>query len=135
MVRIRRQAGHLSPMETQLLVVSRHRERSPDPEFHGYWAAGDLPGRPARGPVYKALVRLQRLGLVSTRWEEPDVALAARRPRRLLYRITDAGRLASYPAQMGARALGRRPPGPFTPGRMPPARPVSPPQGGSAARR
>jgi hypothetical protein len=124
-VRIRRQAGRLSPLEAELLAVAYRAERRGEPEFHGYRAAREVPGRPARQSVYVALDRLARFGLLTRRWEEPDRALDRRAPRRLLYRITDAGRMGALPAALGTRVMGRRPPGPFTHGRLPP--PAKPP--------
>jgi predicted transcriptional regulator len=48
-------------------------------EFYGLEIADDL-GVP-EGSVYKSLARLVDLGLIDRRWEPPDVAAAAGRPR------------------------------------------------------
>jgi hypothetical protein len=122
-MRVRRQAGHLSWLEIELLVVAYRTERKGQPDFHGYRAAQLVPGAPSRQSVYEALDRLATFGLVSRRWEDAHVHVEHRRPRRLLYRITDAGRLAALPAMLGARVTGRRPPGPLTHGRLPPPAP------------
>jgi hypothetical protein len=122
-VRIRRQAGRLSWLETELLVVAYRAQRNGHPDFHGYRAAQLVPGAPSRQSVYEALNRLAAFGFVTRRWEDADVHLERRRPRRLLYRITDAGRMAALPAVLGARVMGRRPPGPLTHGRLPPPAP------------
>ena len=49
--------------------------------------------------VYRALRRLEKLGCVRSRWEEPDVAVEAGRPRRRYYVVTDEGRSALRTAQ------------------------------------
>ena len=46
-----------------------------------------LPG----GTVYAALRRFEDEGLVTSRWEESEAALAEGRPRRRHYRLTPAG--------------------------------------------
>jgi DNA-binding PadR family transcriptional regulator len=53
----------------------------------------------AHGTLYKALGRLEELGLLASRWE--DVPAIAGRPRRRLYELTGEG------AEVGELALGR----------------------------
>lgn len=43
------------------------------------------------GTVYRALGRLEELGMVQSRWEEPELAIESKRPRRRYYTITEAG--------------------------------------------
>ena len=64
--------------------------------------ARDSKSLTAHGTLYKALGRLEGLGLLESHWEDPDIALTAGRPRRRLYRLTDAGakRLAAERAAM-----------------------------------
>ena len=45
----------------------------------------------ASGAVYPALWRLERAGLVESRWESERIAAAADRPPRRYYRLTRAG--------------------------------------------
>lgn len=45
----------------------------------------------ASGTVYPLLERLERYGLLTSRWESDDVA--RRGPRRRLYRLTGEGRI------------------------------------------
>lgn len=45
----------------------------------------------ASGTVYRALGRLEELGLVASEWEEAATALAERRPRRRYYVLTTEG--------------------------------------------
>ncbi|HEY7270141.1 MAG TPA: PadR family transcriptional regulator, partial [Dehalococcoidia bacterium] len=69
-------------------------------EFHGYDLAKQLRESErarslvAHGTLYKALDRLRRAGLIESRWEEPEPAHAEGRPRRRLYRLTQAGSAA-----------------------------------------
>ena len=61
----------------------------------------------AHGTLYKALGRLAAGGLLESRWEEPDVALAEGRPRRRLYRISGVGQHA-LAAAIGETGVRRR---------------------------
>lgn len=60
----------------------------------GHGAA--LLGRPrgdlrSSGVIYNALRDLESCGAVESEWEDPATALAARRPRRRYYRLTEDG--------------------------------------------
>jgi len=59
----------------------------------------------AYGTLYKALDRLERAGCLSSRWEDPDHAAEAARPRRRLYRLTALGQAALADA-IAARDAG-----------------------------
>jgi DNA-binding PadR family transcriptional regulator len=48
----------------------------------------------AHGTLYRALARLEIRGLLATRWEDPRIAAAERRPRRRMYRVTAEGERA-----------------------------------------
>jgi DNA-binding PadR family transcriptional regulator len=48
----------------------------------------DLPS----GTVYPALRRLEKAGLLKSRWEDPAAAQADGRPRRRIYELTAEGR-------------------------------------------
>ncbi|MCK2217373.1 PadR family transcriptional regulator [Actinomadura sp. ATCC 31491] len=50
----------------------------------------ELAGLPG-GTVYPILARLERLGWVESRWEDPSAHERAGRPRRRYYRITPDG--------------------------------------------
>jgi PadR family transcriptional regulator, regulatory protein PadR len=80
-------------------------------DVHGFAIARELRaahggGLTAHGTLYKALARLAAQGLLVHRWEAPEPAVAEGRPRRRLYRITDAGETALAAAEDAAR---RRP--------------------------
>lgn len=106
----RRRAGVLLPLEEAILEHGLLRVRRGDPEFHGFALAealgeGSLNGRLlGHGTLYKALGRLERGGLLESRWEEIDPT-AVGRPARRLYRVT--GGAAGALAQSRARVTGQ----------------------------
>lgn len=51
----------------------------------------EMTGLPS-GTVYPALRRLERDGLIASRWEQQSIADAEQRPPRKYYRVTRAGR-------------------------------------------
>lgn len=59
------------------------------------------------GTVYRALGRLEELGLVTSDWEDAAVALAEKRPRRRYYVITPDGSAELVRAEASLRALAR----------------------------
>jgi DNA-binding PadR family transcriptional regulator len=60
------------------------------------------------GTVYRALARLEGLGLVASEWEEAAAALEEKRPRRRYYVVTAAGRRQLAAAQARLAELARR---------------------------
>jgi DNA-binding PadR family transcriptional regulator len=66
-------------------------------DFHGFSVAKmiqkthDKRRLVAHGTLYKALIRLERAGLLTSEWEDADIAVDEGRPRRRLYRVTDLG--------------------------------------------
>jgi PadR family transcriptional regulator, regulatory protein PadR len=93
---MRRKKGELLPLELQILAVAAAARD----EFHGFGIARELGSHDdsarliGHGTLYKALDRLREQGFLTSRWEDPEVAEREGRPRRRLYRITDAGRVA-----------------------------------------
>lgn len=51
------------------------------------------------GTAYPALRRLERAGLLRSRWEDADVARAEGRPRRRTYQLTGEGKRALEEAE------------------------------------
>ena len=96
----RRKPGALLPLEVEILEVAAARSLDGEPTFHGFGLAqamgesrsGKLIGH---GTLYKALGRLEEMGLLDSRWEDdpPDG-----RPRRRLYELTAAGARAAATA-------------------------------------
>lgn len=66
------------------------------------------------GSVYRALSRLEELGLASSKWESATVAVKEKRPRRRYYQITKAGNAElanvreSLATLVGRLELGKR---------------------------
>lgn len=97
---MRRKANTLVRLEIDILMAATEFIRSGDGEFYGYAMAralADEAGAKAltgHGTLYRALERLERLGLLSSRWEDPAVAASEQRPLRRLYLITAEGEQA-----------------------------------------
>jgi PadR family transcriptional regulator PadR len=103
---MRRREGALIPLEAAVLAAGLDLRSAGQPEFHGFSLAkairdGDRArGLTAHGTLYKALDRMERAGLLESRWEDPDVAAEGGRPRRRLYRVTSTGERALEDAQI-----------------------------------
>ena len=91
----RRKPGTLLPLEAEILGVALSEQRSGQAAFHGFGLARTMRERSGsraltgHGTLYKALGRLEELGLLASRWE--DAAAAEGRPRRRLYELTGEG--------------------------------------------
>jgi PadR family transcriptional regulator PadR len=98
---VRRRRGALVPLERAVLEAGLRLRARGAAEFYGYALARELrqaPGAPqpgGYGTLYKALGRLERVGLLRRRWEAPEPAERERRPRRRLYAVTLAGAAAA----------------------------------------
>lgn len=94
---MRRKPGTLLPLEVTILETAIDLRRCGQEEFHGFAAAKKIAEHTearsltAHGTLYKALERMQRAGLLESRWEDPNVAAAEGRPRRRLYHVTGLG--------------------------------------------
>jgi len=76
-----------------------------------WWGSKIAPiARLKSGTLYPALMRMERLGWLSGRWEEIDPASAGR-PRRRLYRLTGKGEAAAQEI-LAPEVLRQRPPTP-----------------------
>jgi hypothetical protein len=111
---VRRKPGTLLPLEISILEAAIDLRRGGDDEFHGFAVAKEIRDREgartltAHGTLYKALERMQRMGLLESRWEDPDAAAAEGRPRRRLYRVTGLAEQAQ--AVSAAVRRGQTPP-------------------------
>ena len=100
-------------MEEAVLDLALHRQRDGSPEFHGFAVAAELDegdGRrlTATGTLYKVLDRLEREGLLRSRWESPE-ELTESRPRRRLYSATDEAAAALQRSRDLQRRVQTRP--------------------------
>ena len=96
----RRKPGTLLSIEVDVLDAGLTLRRGGTDRFHGFQLASTIAeGGVARrltshGTLYKALGRLEDMGLLTSEWEDPDVAVAEGRPRRRLYEVTGEGERA-----------------------------------------
>ena len=114
---MRRKAGSLVPLEAAICVGGAHLLRRGIREFHGYEIAkhlGDEADRrllTAYGTLYRALGRLEKMGLLESRWEDPEIPARENRPGRRLYTLTAAGEAAAKEAsRAAAQTVPRRAP-------------------------
>jgi PadR family transcriptional regulator, regulatory protein PadR len=111
----RRRPGTLLPLETEILEVALSMRRAGEAAVHGFGLAQRMRERDesraltGHGTLYKALARLEELGLLASRWE--DAAAAEGRPRRRLYELTGQGAQVAERAPAGKidRAAKRLP--------------------------
>jgi PadR family transcriptional regulator, regulatory protein PadR len=118
---MRRKTGSLVPLELAICVCALEFRRDGTAEFHGYAMAkhlgdlGDSRLLTAYGTLYRALGRLAAMGLLESRWEDPEIPARENRPGRRLYMITGAGEAAVREARAASskakphRRLRRRP--------------------------
>jgi PadR family transcriptional regulator, regulatory protein PadR len=98
----------LLPIEVSILRAGLDLREQGEVEFHGYLIASRIREREdarlltAHGTLYKALDRMQKAGLLVSRWEDPMAAAAEERPRRRLYRVNAAGERALQSAEAEA---------------------------------
>lgn len=94
---MRRRKGRLLDIEEAILDAGITRKAQGSADFHGFSVAKmiqethDKRRLAAHGTLYKALSRLERAGLLTSKWEDADLATDVGRPRRRLYRVTDLG--------------------------------------------
>jgi DNA-binding PadR family transcriptional regulator len=94
---MRRKPGALLPLETAICKAARDITRRRHKEFHGYEIAkhlsniGDARLLVAYGTLYRALGRLEEMGFLESRWEDPEISARENRPRRRMYALTALG--------------------------------------------
>lgn len=97
---MRRKPGRLVPLEVAICAAAADLRRSGAPEFHGFEIAKHLADiadqrlLTAYGTLYRALARLEKMGLLQSRWEDPEIPARENRPGRRLYTLTGAGEAA-----------------------------------------
>lgn len=113
-----RKPGTLLPIEAEILTTALALQRGGQSNFHGFGLAHAMREQrgsrklTAHGTLYKALGRLEELGLLTSRWE--DEPATGGRPRRRLYELTGRGVLVAdrAGADQAAGRLPRLAPGP-----------------------
>jgi PadR family transcriptional regulator len=114
---MRRKPGGLVPLEVAICASAADLLRRGITEFHGYEIAKRLGGDNERrlltayGTLYRALGRLEKMGLLKSHWEDPQIPARENRPGRRLYRLTAAGEEAVKDARKAtAQKLPKRAP-------------------------
>jgi DNA-binding PadR family transcriptional regulator len=93
----KRRGQELFKIEREVLDAAHRFALAGNPQFHGYQAMQEIRrvspdhSRIGHGAIYRALDRLNDLGLLDSEWEDPTVSLREGRPRRCLYRLTPIG--------------------------------------------
>ena len=111
---MRRKPGGLVPLEIAICLTAANLRRDGANEFHGYELAkrlGDASNRrllTAYGTLYRALARLENMGLLQSRWEDPEIPARENRPGRRLYTLTAAGEATAVDAQKALSKIPRR---------------------------
>lgn len=102
---MRRKAGELVPLEEAICASAARLRRRGLNEFHGYELAKQLADDAERrlltayGTLYRALGRLEAMGLLQSRREDPEIAARENRPGRRLYTLTASGEAAARQAR------------------------------------
>jgi DNA-binding PadR family transcriptional regulator len=110
---VRRKAGHLVPLELAICEAAIALRARGEEAFHGYELAktlaeaADAKLLTAHGTLYRALGRLEQMGLLESRWEDGAISARENRPARRLYTLT-ASADAAVAAARRARALATR---------------------------
>ncbi len=107
---MKRKPGQLLPLEEAICRCAAALRRESG-EFHGYEIAkrladeDDYRSLTAYGTLYRALGRLETMGMLESRWEHPDIPARENRPGRRLYRLTAAGEAAVREARRARGAI------------------------------
>ena len=104
------------PLERAICASAGALRRHGVNEFHGYQLARQLADDSDRrlltayGTLYRALARLEGMGMLQSRWEEPEIPARENRPGRRLYTLTALGETAARDAESATLTkLTRRP--------------------------
>ena len=109
---MRRKPGALVPLEIDICICAAASLGDGAAEFHGYdmarqlAAATDRQSLAAYGTLYRALARLEEMGMLTSRWENPALARRDNRPPRRLYSLTRNGRAVAREALAARKAAG-----------------------------
>ena len=106
---MRRKPNALIPLEEAICAAAAALRVGGVEEFHGYQLARELADHAdhklltAYGTLYRALGRLESMGLLTSRREDPEIAAREQRPGRRLYTLTALGETAAAAAEMKHR--------------------------------
>jgi PadR family transcriptional regulator, regulatory protein PadR len=106
---MRRKPDALVPLEEAICRSAMALRRKGVEEFHGYDLAkrlavdSDRRLLTAYGTLYRALARLEAMGILQSRREDPLIAAQENRPGRRLYTLTALGEAAAERARVPER--------------------------------
>lgn len=109
MSEMKRKPGSLFPLELAVLQAGLDLAAHGEHSFYGYAVAKAVAAQSearrltAHGTLYRALDRMEDAGLLESILEDPDVAAAARRPRRRMFSVTANGQSVLADARSAAR--------------------------------
>jgi len=107
---MRRKPGQLLPLERAICDEARDLGK----DFYGYQMAkrlqevADSKLLTAYGTLYRALSRLQDMGLLQSRWEDPRIPARENRPGRRLYSLTALGETVASDSTLSVRPATRK---------------------------
>ena len=107
---MRRKPGSLVPLEQRICLAAADLLRRGHRTFHGYEIATSLADAAdarlltAYGTLYRALGRLEEMGLLESSPEDPAIAAREGRPGRRLYSLTALGEQAAREVRAAAIA-------------------------------
>jgi DNA-binding PadR family transcriptional regulator len=111
---VRRKPGRLLPLEIAICDAALQLRARGQRTFHGYELAKALAdGADARlltayGTLYRALGRLEDMGLLESRWEDGAAPARDNRPPRRLYTLTASAKPALEEARRALPARARK---------------------------
>ena len=111
---MRRKPNALVPLEEAICAAAAALRVAGSGEFHGYDLAKQLAHHAdqklltAYGTLYRALGRLETMGLLTSRREDPEIAAREQRPGRRLYMLTALGEAAANAVDTTARETRTR---------------------------
>lgn len=111
---MRRKPNALVPLEEAICASAAGLRVAGVDEFHGYELAKQLAHHAdqklltAYGTLYRALGRLESMGLLTSRREDPEIAAREQRPGRRLYTLTALGEAAANAVGTTVRGTATR---------------------------
>lgn len=112
-ISMRRKSDNLFPFEISILEAAKELLRPGDGGFYGFQIANAIKDREAKhflsgyGTLYRSLGRLEKLGFLSSHWEDADIAHEQKRPPRKMYEFT------GKTAPVASECVTERPPADF----------------------
>lgn len=86
---MRRKKNTLVPFEIEIIEIARSLKNDGYEEFYGFQMAKQLGLRVVKkGALYRALMRLEKMGYLESKWEDQS-SVQDNRPRRRYYKLKE----------------------------------------------